>query len=62
VRPLAGQAAPLEVQGENGPVIFTNTNRGLLEVCVNDHPRNLADNIGSMFLQISVNESQATGQ
>jgi hypothetical protein len=62
VRPLAGQGAPLEIQGENGPVIFTNTNRGLFEVCVNDHPSHLTDNIGSMFLQISVNESRATGQ
>lgn len=50
-----------DVQGENGPVIFTVTERGPLQICVNDHPDHLADNIGSIFLQISVNESQATG-
>jgi hypothetical protein len=40
-------------------VIFTVTDQSVLEVCVNDHPRNLTDNIGSIFLQISVNEPRA---
>jgi hypothetical protein len=62
VNRASNPGAPLEIQGEDGAVVFTNLNSGQLEVCINDHPSNLTDNIGSMFLQISVNESQATGQ
>ena len=48
------------VQGENGPVVFTVTTAAPMAVCVNDHPMQLADNVGSIFLKISVNESNAT--
>jgi hypothetical protein len=50
-----------EIQGENGPVLFTAASHSPLEICANDHPSYLANNAGGIFLQISVNESQATG-
>lgn len=43
-------------QGESGSVVFTTTQPGRLEVCVNDNPGFLTDNRGGMLLTITVNE------
>ena len=46
-------------QGEVGPVVFIANQTAPLEICVNDHPANLSDNRGSVFLRITVNERSA---
>lgn len=49
-----------DFQGEAGSVIFRLTQTAPLEVCVNDHPSDLADNLGGMQIEITVNEGSAT--
>lgn len=48
-----------DVQGEAGPVTFVAGQTGPLEICTNDNPSLLADNVGGMLLTITVNERSA---
>ncbi len=48
-----------DIQGEAGKVVFIANNTAPLEVCTNDNPAYLADNIGGMLLTITVNERSA---
>jgi hypothetical protein len=57
---LVYQIGTQAVQGEAGPVIFRVAQTGPLEICVNDHRDDLADNRGSMRIDITVNEGSAT--
>lgn len=56
---LVYRVGMLDVQGEAGPVIFRVTETAPLEVCVNDHPNDLADNRGGMLIEVTVNEGSA---
>jgi hypothetical protein len=56
---LVYRVGTTDFQGEAGPVVFRVTQPGPLEVCVNDHPNDLADNKGAMIISISVNEASA---
>lgn len=48
-----------DYQGEAGPVAFVADETGPLEICMNDNPGLLSDNVGEMLLTITVNERSA---
>lgn len=48
-----------DVQGEVGPVTFVAGQTGPLEICTNDNPSLLSDNVGGVLLTITVNERSA---
>lgn len=48
-----------DFQGEAGAVTFAANQSGVLEVCTNDNPQMLNDNVGDMMLTIAVDERNA---
>lgn len=46
------------VQGEAGRVVFRATQRGPLEICVNDHPAQLNDNLGAPGVRIDISVAE----
>jgi hypothetical protein len=48
-----------DFQGEAGPVTFVADQTAPLEICTNDNPSMLSDNVGDMVFTITVNERSA---